>query len=183
MIMKQQRVADKFSEQMNSKTGYENFFDGVVTMCDNRVIDNELGELLKEYVSEWLAHNSLAEFDNFSDTAYSRTYLGRSKSGWEAIVMGWKRGNTTSVHSHPQFAGYNFADGEFRVEIFKPAGEGRARLVKTLKIKAPMSLYSVGEEGQFDNHIHRITCLSESGHSLHIYSDDALQGLTYEVVE
>ena len=61
--MKQQRVADKFSEQMNSKTGYENFFDGVVAMCDNRVIDNELGEQLKVYVSEWLAHNSLAEFD------------------------------------------------------------------------------------------------------------------------
>ena len=47
MIMKQQRVADKFSEQMNSKTGYENFFDGVVAMCDNRVIDNELGSSLK----------------------------------------------------------------------------------------------------------------------------------------
>lgn len=181
--MKQQRVADGFHEPMAHQTGYDEFFGQMLEICNNRPIDQQLGEALKAYVGDWLSENSLTEFDNYSDSAYSRTYLGRSASGWEAIVMGWKRGNTTSVHSHPQFAGYNFADGEFRVEIFEPVGESRARLVETLEVKAPLSLFSVGKPGQFDNHIHRITCLSEEGHSLHIYSDDALRGLTYAVEE
>ena len=30
--------------------------------------------------------------------------------------------------------------------------------------------------GKFNNHIHRITCLSDTAHSLHVYSDDALKG-------
>ena len=94
--------------------------------------------------------------------------------------MGWKRGNRTSIHSHPQFAAYNFADGEFEIEIFEPTGEGRARLVERVHISEPQSFYAIGKAGAFDNHIHRITCLSEQGHSLHIYSDNALQGITYE---
>lgn len=181
--MKQQKIADTFGEQSGSASGYERFFEGMMQICSQREIDNELGEELKHYVADWLGENSLAEFDNYSTSAYSRTYIGRADNGWEAIVMGWKRGNQTSIHSHPQFAGYNFADGEFRVEIFGPAGDGKARLVQTIEVQAPLSLYSVGEAGAFTNHIHRITCLSDFGHSLHIYSDDALQGLTYRVVE
>lgn len=181
--MERHTVADSFNEQSTSKQGYERFFEGMIDICTAREIDNSLGEELKEYVAEWLKENSLEPFDNYSESAYSRTYLGRSAEGWEAIVMGWKQGNRTSVHSHPQFAAYNFADGEFEVEIFEPTGEGRARLVQRLHVIAPQSLYSVGRAGEFDNHIHRITCLSATGHSLHIYSDDALQGLTYEVEE
>ena len=37
-------------------------------------------------------------------------------------------------------------------------------------------LYAIGEAGKFNNHIHRITCLSDMAHSLHVYSDDALKG-------
>lgn len=94
--------------------------------------------------------------------------------------MTWKHGNRTSIHAHPQFAGYNFADGIFRVEIFEPAGDGRARLVEECTVTAPESFFAIGAAGRFDNHIHRITCLSETGHSLHIYSDDALRGQIYE---
>ena len=38
--------------------------------------------------------------------------------------MSWQEGNRTSIHAHPQFAGYHFADGRFRLEIFEPAGDG-----------------------------------------------------------
>ena len=177
------RVADTFQEQSHSTNQYDKFFSNMMKICSGREIDNTLGEELKHYVSEWLKHNSLEDFNDYSDTSYIRTYIGRSAEGWEAIVMSWEQGNRTSVHSHPQFAAYNFADGEFCVEIFEPTGEGRARLVETLEVKAPLLLYAVGKADCFDNHIHRITCLSATGHSLHIYSDDALQGHTYEVEE
>ncbi len=181
--MIKQRVADSFQEQSHACEGYDGFFTQLMEICKDREINDALGEWLKEQVAEWLKDNTLEAFDNYSDTAYSRTYLGRSAEGWEAIVMGWKQGNRTSIHSHPQFAAYNFADGEFEIEIFEPTGEGRARLVQRLHVVAPQSFYAVGKAGAFDNHIHRITCLSATGHSLHIYSDDALQGLTYEAEE
>jgi hypothetical protein len=38
---------------------------------------------------------------------------------------------------------------------------------------------AIGHPGRFDNHIHRITCLSATAHSLHVYSDDALRGMTF----
>ena len=178
--MGKNRVADSFQEQTLSAEGYDAFFSKMMEICADRDIDQSLGEELKSYAQEWLASNRLDVFDNYSDRAYSRTYIGRSAEGWEAIVMGWKRGNRTSIHSHPQFAAYNFADGEFELEIFEPTDEGRARLVERLHVTAPQAFYSIGRAGAFDNHIHRITCLSEYGHSLHIYSDDALQGLTYD---
>lgn len=178
--MKVNRVADRFQEQSLTAEGYDTFFEKMIEICSSREIDQTLGEELKNYATEWLKENCLESFDNYSDKAYSRTYIGRSATGWEAIVMGWKRGNRTSIHSHPQFAAYNFADGEFEIEIFEPTGEGRARLVERVHISEPQSFYAIGKAGAFDNHIHRITCLSEQGHSLHIYSDNALQGITYE---
>ena len=37
-------------------------------------------------------------------------------------------------------------------------------------------VYAIGKAGKYNNHIHRITCLSDTAHSLHVYSDDALKG-------
>ena len=48
----------------------------MIDICSAREIDNSLGEELKEYVAEWLKENSLEPFDNYSESAYSRTYLG-----------------------------------------------------------------------------------------------------------
>ena len=105
-----------------------------------------------------------------------RNYIGRdTESGWEAIVMSWKKGNRTAIHAHPQFAGYTFADGVFLVEVFEPFKEG-IRLVQEMTISDIHGLYAIGEAGKFNNHIHRITCLSDTAHSLHVYSDDALKG-------
>lgn len=93
--------------------------------------------------------------------------------------MSWKKGNRTSIHAHPQFAGYHIADGSFRLEIFEPTDGGTARLKESTVVEGPCAFFAVGVPGRFDNHIHRITCLSDTGHSLHVYSDDALQGEIY----
>ena len=125
--MKVNRVTDSFQEQSLSAEGYDTFFEKMMEICSAREIDHTLGEELKNYATEWLKENSLGSFDNYSDKAYSRTYIGRSTTGWEAIVMGWKRGNRTSIHSHPQFAAYNFADGEFEINCNNPLFEALLR--------------------------------------------------------
>ena len=64
-------------------------------------------------------------------------------------------------------------------ETFEPAGDGTARPVHSAEVEAPCAFFAIGKPGCFDNHIHRITCLSPTGHSLHVYSDDALRGEVY----
>ena len=133
-----------------------------------KTIDDALGQQIRAYVLGWLQTHPLTAFDDYSDTAYRRTYLGRCPAtGWEAIVMSWKNGNRTSIHAHPQFAGYHIADGTFRLEIFEPAAGGAARLTESAVVEGPCAFFAVGAPGRFDNHIHRITCLSDTGHSLH----------------
>lgn len=145
-----------------------------------KTIDDALGQQIRAYVLGWLQTHPLTAFDDYSDTAYRRTYLGRCPAtGWEAIVMSWKNGNRTSIHAHPQFAGYHIADGTFRLEIFEPAAGGAARLTESAVVEGPCAFFAVGAPGRFDNHIHRITCLSDTGHSLHVYSDDALRSEVY----
>ena len=135
---------------------------------------------IRDSVQGWLATHPLDAFDRFSDESYLRTYLGRCpRTHWEAIVMSWKAGNRTSIHAHPQFAGYYFADGEFQVEIFEQAGPTALKLANVVRVNGQEGFAAIGHPGRFDNHIHRITCLSATAHSLHVYSDDALRGMTF----
>ena len=160
--------------------GYAPFFDNLLAIVRDRPIDRKLGQAIESYVLEWLAEHPLNEFTDYSEASYVRTYLGRCpETRWEAILMSWQAGNTTAVHAHPQFAGYHFADGVFRVEIFEPDEKNGIRPTDTLVIDKPAALFAIGHPGAFDNHIHRITCLSDTGHSLHVYSDDALKGAVY----
>lgn len=176
-------LAEQTSLISTALDGYAPFFDRLLSIVRNRPIDDALGEQIKSYVLEWLTGHSLDAFDAYSAESYVRTYLGRSpETRWEAILMSWQAGNTTAIHAHPQFAGYHFADGVFKVEIFEPVADYRARLTDTLLIDRPAGLFAVGQPGRFDNHIHRITCLSETGHSLHVYSDDALRGAVYDLL-
>lgn len=174
-------LSDRPDDKQTITDGYGEFFRNLLQITSGADCDDALGEELKKYVLEWLARNPLDKFDEYSDLTYSRTYLGRdAASGWEAIVMTWKQGNRTRIHAHPQFAGYNLADGVFRVEIFEPTVDGHVRLVDDRTVTAPCAFFAVGAKDRFDNHIHRLTCLSPTGHSLHIYSDDALRGQIYE---
>ncbi|KWW29450.1 MAG: Cysteine dioxygenase type I [bacterium P3] len=174
-----QKIQDDFALQSTIVPGYENFMQGLMPITQSGVIDTAMGERIKQYVLDYVRHTPLTGFNNYVDNGYSRNYIGRDRSGWEAIVMAWRSGNRTSIHSHPQFAGYTFADGEFLVEIFEPC-EGGIQLVKRLEVCEQTGLYAIGEAGKFTNHIHRITCLSATAHSLHVYSDDALKGPKYD---
>lgn len=172
-------LARRYDETCDTRTDYQPFFDELLAIATDGPLSPATGERIRDYVMPWLETHSLESFDRYSDRTYVRSYLGRCpRTHWEALVMSWKRGNATTIHGHPAFAGYHFADGVFRVEIFEPAGDGRARCIDERIIDRPTCLFAVGEPGRFDNHLHRITCLSETGHSLHVYSDDALQGIT-----
>ena len=182
--MKQERHATTLAEDLQEASActavYGEFFTGLLGIIGRKPVDDALGERIQGYVLGWLEGHPLTEFDDYSATAYRRTYLGRSpETGWEAIVMSWQEGNRTSIHAHPQFAGYHFADGRFRLEIFEPAGGGTARPVQSAEVEAPCAFFAIGKPGCFDNHIHRITGLRPTGHSLHVYSDDALRGKVY----
>ncbi len=157
---------------------YTGFFNGLMEIVEKGgVLSEQTGTAIGRYVMEWLGGHPLDGFDDYSDTSYLRTCIGRCpRTHWEALVMTWKKGNTTTIHGHPRFAGYHFADGTFQVELFEKVAEGKVRRVNTFIIDRPKSLFAIGEEDRFDNHIHRITCLSEKGHTLHVYSDDARRG-------
>ena len=165
--MKQERHATTLAEDLQEASActavYGEFFTGLLGIIGRKPVDDALGERIQGYVLGWLEGHPLTEFDDYSATAYRRTYLGRSpETGWEAIVMSWQEGNR-----------------RFRLEIFEPAGGGTARPVQSAEVEAPCAFFAIGKPGCFDNHIHRITCLSPTGHSLHVYSDDALRGKVY----
>ena len=155
--MKQERHATTLAEDLQEASActavYGEFFTGLLGIIGRKPVDDALGERIQGYVLGWLEGHPLTEFDDYSATAYRRTYLGRSpETGWEAIVMSWQEGNRTSIHAHP---------------------------VQSAEVEAPCAFFAIGKPGCFDNHIHRITCLSPTGHSLHVYSDDALRGKVY----
>lgn len=175
-------LARDFSQESLFIKGYDSFMEGLLQIVKNRRICDELGKEIEKYAQNYVQHHSLVCFNHFSEDTYVRNYIGRDPAThWEALVMCWKKGNRTAIHAHPQYAGYTFADGIFLVEIFEPTPHG-IHLKEKLYITNQQSLYAIGEAGRFDNHIHRITCLSETAHSVHIYSDDALKGLKYDEI-
>ena len=168
-------LAARYDEPCDTRADYGTFFDELLTLATAAPLGPATGERIRDYVMPWLETHPLGSFDRYSDRSYVRSYLGRCpRTHWEALVMSWKRGNATTIHGHPAFAGYHFADGVFRVEIFEPVTDRTARRVGERIIDRCECLFAVGAPGRFDNHLHRITCLSETGHSLHVYSDDAL---------
>lgn len=170
-------IAKDFPQPIEVKPGYEAFFEGVKEIVKGKAIDDILGEQLKNHVSGFLKSLDFKSFQDFSETSYLREYLGKDEeTGWEAIMMCWKKGNRTAIHGHPHFAAYNFAKGDFLVEVFEDKTD-YVRLSKSFGASEGDGFYAVGKPETFDNHIHRITCLSDFGYSLHIYSDDARKGL------
>ena len=169
-------LQEDFTPQAIVVPGYEAFMQGLMDIVHSGPVCNHLGEKVKTYVLNFVKKQPLDSFNRFSGETYVRNYIGRdADTHWEAIVMCWKKGNQTAIHSHPQFASYTFVDGEFLVEVFEPCEKGIKLAYKTV-VNDIRGLYAIGEAGKFDNHIHRITCLSDTARSLHVYSDDALKG-------
>lgn len=176
--------ATRCNEPCDTRTDYTPFFNTLLILANDGPLSEQTGERIRSFVMGWLADHPLDSFDRYSDRHYVRSYVGRCPhTHWEAIVMSWKRGNTTTIHGHPAFAGYHFADGVFRVELFEKLSGDRVRRIGERIIDHPEGFFALGAPGRFDNHLHRITCLSDTGHSLHVYSDDALQGIVYREAE
>ncbi len=174
-------IADFFPESVSVRPGYESFFNGLIRLTTGKEPDKGLGDSLQTYVQEFLASDfDLDNFKNPSGTQYERNYLGQDAgSGWEAILMSWRQGHRTTIHGHPSFASYCFASGRFRVELFERTDGAAPRPVHVFEAGEGEGFFAIGMAKSFENHIHRITCLSETGHSLHVYSDDARRGVVY----
>ena len=103
-------VGSSFPGQITIREGYSEFFNGLMDIVrgaseGRNGVDGQTGESLRSYVMDWLGKHPLQDFNEYSDTKYIRSYIGRCpETHWEAIVMSWKRGNTTTIHGHPQFA-------------------------------------------------------------------------------
>jgi predicted metal-dependent enzyme (double-stranded beta helix superfamily) len=170
------------NEVIHVKPGYEVFFKELMTLVRNSELNQKLGEDLKSLALAFPSHYDLDAFDIVSTNQYERTFIGKDDSGWEAIIMTWRKGRQSSIHGHPQFAAYNVLKGNLKLEIFEdPKGNGEIKLVNALEISENTGLFAIGESNTITNHIHRISCLSDISYSLHIYSDDARKGFTYSL--
>ncbi|MCD8186589.1 MAG: hypothetical protein LUD68_09190 [Rikenellaceae bacterium] len=83
------------------------------------------------------------------------------------------------IHGHPQYAGYTFIGGRFTVEVFQQQSD-RLTACQLMDIDGKQGFPAISRPAAFVNPIYRLTCLSEKGYSLHIYSDDALKGFKYD---
>lgn len=119
------------------------------------------------------------------DTQYTRHYIGREHGNnkHELMLNMWNKGNKSSIHGHPPLVCYYVVSGTFEMRFFEKI-DTQKKLVKHTKT----SLFKTGDymwdytpTDQFDNVIHQIECI-DSGCIMHLYSDDALQGLVFTEV-
>lgn len=175
-----QTLASGFGGNNIELPGYEVFFNGLLDITRGKKVDETLAGKIQGYVSGFVQDNPFCA-EHADPSGYQRSCLGRDpKSGWEVILMVWSKGNRTKIHGHPQFAGYTFAGGDFQLEVFSQHETEGLTLAQSVEINSLSGFHSIGEADAFDNHIHRITCLSDRGYSLHVYSDNALKGYKYE---
>ena len=169
-------------EVIHIQGGYEVFFRELINLVRKNELNEHLGEELKRLALSFPTHNDLDLFDIDSANQYERSFIGKDESGWEAIIMTWRKGRQSRIHGHPQFAAYNVLKGKLKLEIFEDVnGKGDIRLLNTFEIDENTGLFAIGESKTLSNHIHRISCLSDISYSLHVYSDDARKGFTYSL--
>ncbi len=176
-------VGNDFSQVVPVMPGHEAFFAGLMQVAPGGLPDQAAGEALRRYVRDFLAACDLAQFRKSAGEPYSRIYLGRDgRTGWEAIMMCWERGSATTIHGHPVFAAYNFAAGSFNVELFELDDHAGLLPAGSVGAAAGDGFFAIGKPDTYDNHVHRITCLSDTGHSLHVYRGDARKGVVFPEV-
>lgn len=177
-------VGNTFPHAERVESGHENFFAGILKIVGTRCPDERAGQAMRCYVRDYLCTCDLKQFRKQPGEPYSRFYLGRDgATGWEALMMCWEKGSATTIHGHPCFAAYNFASGRFRIELFDLDDAKGLQPTGVEEVVAGDGFFAIGRPGAFDNHIHRITCLSDVGHSLHVYCGDARKGVVFAGVD
>ena len=158
----------------------EEIFDRFLERMENALSDEDKVELvrwLSNTISETIDDPSLYEQAN--DEQYARNIILKEDDGWEVILVCWKKGLESSIHGHPYICSYNFLFGEFDLEIYQKDKDGNISLINEVFVDQQRILIDIGTPNTFDNHIHKVKCLSDLGYSLHIYSDDARKGEEY----
>lgn len=177
--MNAETVAD-YLQPIHIKSGYEKFFNQCMDLIKyEKEINHQLGEKIKSLALSFPQYYDLEDFNIDSHVPYERTYLGKDSSGWEMILMTWHKGRKSSIHGHPQFAGYNILKGSLQLEIFEEKENNKIALKTSINVDGGNGFFAIGNHGIMNNHIHRITCISDVAYSLHVYSDDARKGITY----
>lgn len=128
---------------------------------------------------EYFAANSFA-IDQFprQEGSYSRTILGRMNSGYEAMMARWSGGVVSAVHGHPAFGLYLLLAGRFEVDNYE-LRNGQLHQIST-QVWTPGDICLIeGEQGRYDNGIHRLRTIEESL-SFHVYSDNASHGECFD---
>ena len=85
-------LAEDFGGERVVSNGYGGFMEGLLQLVEGKEIGAPLGEQIKAYALGFVEEHDLGGFNRFSDETYVRDYIGRDAgTGWEAIVMCWKR--------------------------------------------------------------------------------------------
>ncbi|WP_457674955.1 cysteine dioxygenase [Thiolapillus sp.] len=114
----------------------------------------------------------------FVPHCYSRSLLLNTADGAQVMVARWDQGAATPIHGHPRYAFVYVLQGRLRNETFRDTDRGLVPGESRI-CEAGDHIYAAGREGRFDNAIHRVTALAPSL-SLHVYSDDALKGISWD---
>ncbi len=151
----------------------------------------EKSETLGPELSRWLLDQKeelLALFPKHlntltdTDPKYLRNCIGKNNvTQEEGFLNYWQVQAQTSIHGHPSKIFYQVLSGSFEMEIYTRAEAGSGSLsLKTKRVLRQNDyIYFEGTEAQYDNFIHRVTCL-EPGFTFHFYSEDARRGIIYD---
>lgn len=159
-----------------------NEFQNFVESINNENSNSQKVEILREFSRSVSKYIDPTKFNIPECGGYSRNYLERDKSGWEMLLICWSKDDTTSIHGHPELCSYNYLQGEFNLELFQKVTSTEAKLDKIIKASSGDIYADCGSTNSFCNHIHRITCTTDKGYTLHIYSDDASKGDEFEMI-
>jgi hypothetical protein len=135
-------------------------------------------DLLAQQLVQFLQDYPLA-LDDFprEEGKYTRTVILRHESGFEVMAARWSRGTISPIHGHPWFNFYCVVHGCLKMDDYLMEKDGIA-LISSGKLQEDGFAFFVGEQGRFDNNIHKVHALEETL-SIHISSDDSTKGKIY----
>ena len=94
---------------------------------------------------------------------------------WELMIAIWNPNKLSPIHGHPSFIFYYILSGEIEMELY----DKNLNFIKKIIMKNKDYIHYIGEEGTFNNFIHRIIPKVKTI-TLHLYSSSSLQGEVYK---
>lgn len=113
-------------------------------------------------------------------SCYSRHIIGEDK-GWTGLICRWEAGASSSVHGHPAFTYYQVIEGSFSMELYDRTHDDKVVLRESKELVEGESYWEYGEEGRYDNMIHRVIA-RQPGFTLQVFSEDPGLGQVFSPV-